>query len=450
LFQPFDSFLSSLQDVSEEGYEYLLKKPLFLLGQQGGRVREMFAKLPARQAVTIYAGVLWVIPGAMVQSYLSLYMVDLGLSKTEVSVYPSLARVLGPLCLFLGGYLSDVWGRKKSLILFDIISWGGYCLCLALATNKWCCVAAILFMAVNTASGVPYQCLLVEGVRPKQRASVFTVLQMVNLAPYLLFVPLLGGLWVASRGRGPANHEMYWLFAFLAALGIGWRWKKLSESRIFEKSPKAWWHVFGEGLRQYRKALRRFFKKPVSATFFFSKFLDEWMLAAWTYYYALYFVDHLGMKDSNLSVVVLGSAYAAFLTVFFIIPNLSQRQVIRILGLDQILGLAAFAVLLLWGQGSGNVLLVCLLSYCLSAAGGSLYSSVSAAVWMNIMEEKERAKVVAASSAFIQIGLVTVSLAGVLYGHVSPESLLWAMMGLRVLNFVLLRRVAKILSVGIR
>ncbi len=447
---PFHSFLSSLQDVSEESYEYLLKKPLVLLGQQGGRVRGMFAKLPPRQAVTIYAGVLWVIPGAMVQYYLSLYMVDLGLSKTEVSVYPSLARALGPLCLFLGGYLSDVWSRKKSLILFDIISWGGYCLCLALATNKWWCIAAIFFMAINAGSGVPYQCLLVEGVKPGQRASVFTVLQMVNLAPYLLFFPLLGGFWVEGKGLGQANHEMYLLYFLLTIIGIGWRWKQLPPSKVFEKSPGSWLNVFEEGLGQYRKALGSFFKKPASVTFFFSKFLDEWMLAAWTIYFSLYFVDYLGMKDSNLSVFGIGSAYAAFLTVFFIIPNLSHSQVIKILGLDQILGLSAFAVLLIWGRGSGNVFLVCLFSYCLSAAGGSLYASVSAAVWMNVMEEKERAKVVAASSAFIQIGLVTVSVAGLLYGHVSPESLLWVMMGLRVLNFFLLRRVANQLLVGTR
>lgn len=434
-----------MEDIREEGYEYLLRKPLFLLGKHGGKVREMFAGLPFRQAVTIYAGVLWVIPIAMVQSYSSLYMVDLGFSETEVSVYPSLAKALGPICLFFGGYLSDVWGRKKSLILFDIISWGGYCLCLALAANKWWCIAATLFMATNMGSTAPYQCLLAEGVKPPKRASVYSVLQMVNLAPFLLFFPILGGIWVDGRGRMAANHEMYWLFTVLVAIGIGIRWKMLPESEVFEESPASWFHIFRDGLRQYRGALKQFFKKPASVTFFFSKFLDEWMLYAWSIYYSLYFVNHLGLKDSNLSVVVLASAYAALLAVFLIIPNLSQKQVIGLLGVDQLLGLAAFAVLLFWGKGCGNVLLVCLLSYCLSAAGGSLYNSAGTAVWMNVMEEKQRAKVVAASSAFIQIGLITVSVAGLLYGHVSPESLLWFMMGLRVLNFVLLRRVAKIL-----
>ena len=141
-------------------------------------------------------------------------------------------------------------------------------------------------------------------------------------------------------------------------------------------------------------------------------------------------------------MIFVGAGYLSGRALHHVLGQYAERFSLIMLG--------AFAVLLIWGRGSGNVFLVCLFSYCLSAAGGSLYASVSAAVWMNVMEEKERAKVVAASSAFIQIGLVTVSVAGLLYGHVSPESLLWVMMGLRVLNFFLLRRVANQLLVGTR
>jgi hypothetical protein len=42
--------------------------------------------------------------------------------------------------------------------------------------------------------------------------------------------------------------------------------------------------------------------------------------------------------------------------------------------------------------------------------------------------------------------LLTTSLGAVLYGKVSPESLLWVMAGLRVVGFFLLRRVANVLN----
>src|SRR5579885_1995387 len=123
MLKPFQTFLDSLRSTSEEWYELLLKRPFSQLGQKGLPGREMFLDLPRRQAVTIYAGLMWVIPIAMVQPYVSLYMVELGLSKTEVGVYQSLMNIVRPLALFLGGYFSDTWGRKKTLIAFDILSW---------------------------------------------------------------------------------------------------------------------------------------------------------------------------------------------------------------------------------------------------------------------------------------------------------------------------------------
>lgn len=152
MFQPFLSFLSSLIDAGEEGYEVLLEKPIFLLGRQGQKVGRMFGDIAPVQAVTIYVGILWVIPLALVTPFTSIYMVRLGLSKTEIGVYQSLLQAITPIGYFLGGYLSDVWGRKKTLIVFDILSWGGYCLSLALADSKWWCLAAIFFLATNAGS----------------------------------------------------------------------------------------------------------------------------------------------------------------------------------------------------------------------------------------------------------------------------------------------------------
>lgn len=447
MFQPFYTFLSFVRDIGEESFEILLKKPLFHIGRHGVKVREMFAGIQTRQAVTIYAGILWVIPIAIAQPYVYLYANKLGLSDTEIGVYQSMMSFVGLVCFFVGGYCSDIWGRKKALIFFDIISWEGYCLCLALASNKWWCIAAIFFMATNAASGPPYLSLLSEGVPPKNRAFVFTALTMANMAPALVFLPLLGGIWINKAGFLPANHQMYWVHAILVGIGIALRWKFLPESELYEKSAESWFHAFREAMRQYRQALGVFFKKEVSKTFLFSKFLDEWILFVWTTYSSLYYVKYLGLRDSNLSILSPLSTYVAFLSLFLVIPNLTEKFMMKILGFDQLFGLAAMVSLLLLSRGGENVLLVCLLSSALAAVGTAFYGSVSAAVWMNIMEERDRAKVVAACYAVIKVGLfLTGSLGALLYGKVSPESLLWVFIGIRVVGFLLLRRVAKQMS----
>jgi hypothetical protein len=240
---------------------------------------------------------------------------------------------------------------------------------------------------------------------------------------------------------------MYWLLTVLVAAGIALRWKYLPLSETFEKPPESWLHIFRDAFRQYRKILRKFFQKPAAGYFLASKFLDEWIIFVWGTYSALYFVDYLGLKDSYLSVVAQGAAYVAFMSLFIIIPNLTEKQLMKVLGLDQIFSIMALGVLLFLSRGGENVLLVCLLSASLGAIGFSLYASLSTAVWMSIMEEKERAKAISASLAVIRVGLFACgSVGGILYGKVSPVALLWVMIGIRLLNFMLLRRVSRTLS----
>jgi len=443
MFRSVQTFLSTFRNLSEEGYERLLTKPISFFGKQGAKTRQMFLKLPPASAATIYPGILWVIPGSMVGPYLSLYMVRSGLSQTEVGVYQSLALLIGLMGLFLGGYLSDVWGRKKSLVFFDALTWGGYCLCLALATNKWWCVAAIGFLGANQASGPAYQCLLIEGAGAKARPHIYTVLQIANIAPILFFFPLLGGFWVEKRGLIQANHEMYWFFTLMTALGIGLRWKFLPHSGAFEESPRNWIHAFRDALRQYRTVFVKFFKKRIAAPFLFSKFLDEWMIAMWGIYWTLYFVDRLGLKESSVSILVQAVVYITFVILFLIMPHVPGRWIKPLLGVDQVFGFLSLAVILFWTHNDRNVFWICLFSNGLFAVSGVLYNSVSAAVWMSIMAEKERAKVVAVSTALIVIGRVAAGSAGaVLYGQISPLALIWTMLGLKALNFVILRWVS--------
>jgi len=446
MFRNVQTFLSTLTDLTEQGYETLLKRPFFALGSHGKKVGSMFLQMPRRQAVAVYGGLLWVVPIAMVWQFESLYMVRLGLSETEVGVYKALMNLVGLVGFFIGGYVSDFWGRKRTIVLFDALSWGGYCLSLSLADGPGWCISALFFLALVSASVPAYFGLLSEAISARKRATVFSVLQMVNQIPSALFLPLLGGLWVAERGLVPAAHEMYWLFTGLVALGVILRWKLLPASVTYQKAPATWLQAAKEGIGQYRVALRQFFKHRASVPLLASKFIDEWIVNLWGLTYAaIYFVDHLGLRDSNVAVLNQGGTYVGILVLFLLVPHFTQRFMTRILGLDQVLGLASVLVLLLLGKGAGNPLLVCLLAAGLGAVGNSLYNSVNVSIWMNIVKEKERAKVVAATLALIRLGLLTTSLGAVLYGKVSPESLLWVMAALRVVGFFLLRRVATVM-----
>ncbi len=405
-----------------------------------GFTRNMFA-LPRVQIFTIYGGLLWAIPLAMITPFRSLYLVSLGLSDTEVGLYNFMFIPFGLVALWVGGYLTDTWGRKKTLCLFDTLSWGSYCFYMTIASNKWWAVAALFFMTLNLGSLPAYQCLLIEGISSNKRAVVYSVLQITNLSASLLFFPLWGGYWVARKGLVAASHEMFGFFTLLIVTGILLRLFFLPHSGTFERVPPTWKHGFNEGLEQYTRTFNDLIQKPGALPFLSSKVLDEWMLATWGIYSSLYFVQHLGLTDTYLSLLAQVSSYAGFGLVFFFIPRLSPKGMIKFLGLDQVLGLAAIAVLFIPLGGFWSPLMVCLLSASLGALGFSFYSSASTAVLMNMITEKERAKVVAVSISVFQVGVwILGSLSAFLYGKLSPVALLFLMMAARVTGFFLLRK----------
>src|ERR1700722_3362821 len=176
----------------------------------------------------------------MINPYRSLYLVSLGLSTTEVGLYSFIFIPLGLIALWVGGYLTDIWGRKKALFLFDAVSWGGYCFCMTFASNKWWGGAALFFIALNLGSGPAYQCLLNEGVAVSKRAVVYSILQITNLAAGLLFFPLLGGYWVSQKGLAAASHEMFGLFLVFVVIGISIRAIFIPHSGTFERVPSTW------------------------------------------------------------------------------------------------------------------------------------------------------------------------------------------------------------------
>jgi len=411
------------------------------LAKHTQKTKQMFA-LPLAPALTIYVGFLWVIPIAMINPYRSLYLVSLGLSTTEVGLYSFIFIPLGLMALWVGGYLTDVWGRKKTLFLFDVVSWGGYCFCMTFAANKWWGAAALFFIALNLGSGPAYQCLLNEGVPTAKRAVVYSVLQIINLSAGLLFFPLLGGYWKEQKGLSVACHEMFGLFLAFVVIGISIRTIFIPHSGTFEIVPSTWKHGFKEGLEQYVTTFKNLLKKPGVATFLGAKVLDEWMLATWMIYASLYFVQHLGLKDTSLSLLAQISAYASFGLLFLFTSRLSPQWMLKLLGLDQVLGFLALAVLFIPLGGSWNPILICLLSAVLGALSSSFYYSVGTAVLMNVIGEKERAKVVAVSVTIFQLGVwILGSLSAFIYGHVSPVVLLLLMMAARIFDFFLLRKV---------
>jgi len=235
---------------------------------------------------------------------------------------------------------------------------------------------------------------------------------------------------------------MYGLFTFVMIFGIGVRFFLLQQSGTYEKLPPTWKHGLKEGFEQYRQVFDQFFRKKGAVLFMSSRLLDEWIIGTSLVYGSLYYVQQVGLKDATLATVTQVTSYLACGLLFFVIPKLSDGGMVRWMGVDQILALAGLLVLLVPPSGQLTPLVICLTAGCLGSAGSSFYYSVTSSLWMGLIGEKERAKVVAVTVTIFQAALwVLGSLSAFIYGHISPVALVLFMAAARAVNFFLLRRV---------
>ncbi|HHY98969.1 MAG TPA: MFS transporter, partial [Firmicutes bacterium] len=116
---------------------------------------------------------LWAIPVTWIRTYASLFMEQLGINAVEIGWLASLTLITQMLVAPFGGYVADRFGRKRTLIVFDILSWILPTILWMMARNVWFFVVAAILNGINIIIWPSWSCLLVEDTRPDRRPTVF-------------------------------------------------------------------------------------------------------------------------------------------------------------------------------------------------------------------------------------------------------------------------------------
>src|SRR5205809_7683396 len=75
------------------------------------------------------------------------YLQTLGAGVLIIGLFDALQTLLGALYAYPGGWLTDRWGQRRSLLLFNALSLGGYCLVLFLRHWLLLVLGAFLFLS---------------------------------------------------------------------------------------------------------------------------------------------------------------------------------------------------------------------------------------------------------------------------------------------------------------
>jgi MFS family permease len=153
----------------------------------------------------------------MAERFLPIYLLALGGSALTVGLLNGLDNFLSAVYSFLGGYLSDRFGTKKSLLFFNFAAMFGYCIVIFIPVWQAVIAGAVFFLSWSAIS-LPATMSLITRVLPmKKRTMGVSMLAMVRRIPMALG-PLLGGACIGLWGEKDGVRAAFVVALVLAAI----------------------------------------------------------------------------------------------------------------------------------------------------------------------------------------------------------------------------------------
>ncbi len=125
------------------------------------------------------------------------YIETLGGSILIIGLFDALQTLLGAVYAYPGGWLTDHWGQRKSLLLFSAISIVGYLLVLLWQSWLALLLGSFLFLAWSALSLPATLSVIATSLQSHRHTMGVGVQSMIRRVPMMLG-PLLGG-WLLTR-----------------------------------------------------------------------------------------------------------------------------------------------------------------------------------------------------------------------------------------------------------
>ena len=125
------------------------------------------------------------------------YLETLGATVFIIGMFDALQTLLGAVYAYPGGWLTDHWGQRRSLLLFNALSLAGYVLVLVWQHWMALLVGSFLFLAWSALSLPATFTVIATSLGKHQHTMGVGVQSMVRRVP-MMVGPLVGG-WLITR-----------------------------------------------------------------------------------------------------------------------------------------------------------------------------------------------------------------------------------------------------------
>jgi len=160
---------------------------------------------------------LFTIPQTMYIGFMTLYMLELGVTLPQVGMITSLGLVVHIFFALGSTLITDKIGRRYTTLIFDFLGWGFALLIWAVAQNIYFFIIAAVINAFSRVVGNSWHCLMLEDSEPGTRIHIFNFLHMASIAGGF-FAPV-GALMVNRMSLVPAMRLML-VFSFFSMVTL--------------------------------------------------------------------------------------------------------------------------------------------------------------------------------------------------------------------------------------
>jgi len=155
----------------------------------------------------VYTEPLWGIPFNLYSPYVSIYMLALGLTDTQIGSIVSISWGFQLILALLSGVVTDKLGRRRTTLIFDIFAWSIPAIISAIAQNFWYFLIAGIINSVWRITHNSWSCLLVEDADPEQLMDIYSWIYIANIL--VGFVAPLAGVLIGAYSLIPTVRGLY-------------------------------------------------------------------------------------------------------------------------------------------------------------------------------------------------------------------------------------------------
>ena len=321
------------------------------------KIGQYLGKLTGNAKVCIACHPFWGIPYTIYFYYISMYLLEVGVTDGELGTLMVVGHVAGFLFSLVGAPIVDRMGRRNATFVFDMISSALVPLVYFFTKSfTGALIAQVLFNS-SRIMNVAYYLVMIEDENDECRVVAFNLFNILTIVAGLV-MPLAG---ILVDKYGLVEMERIFLMASFLIMGgmIIVRHMLLKETRVGQAikekartekqklSVKEMWRPYAEAFRFLLKS--KVTMAIVLSNIFFCVYMN--LGTNYSLYFVPYFTDRLGMDTMQTST--LGGIYYAgmLLAMICINPLTAKRGIASSVVLSSVVSLVGMALMIFIPSG---------------------------------------------------------------------------------------------------